>query len=105
MKEIELFGEKLSIAFNMAVEIAYEDITGKAFNVDDLNRVKNTISLYYAAIIVNNPDTNVQPDDLLKKATANDILTLRTAVFEAFEEWCKQPEVGAEKKGPADPNP
>lgn len=105
MKQIELFGETLDIAFNMAVEIAYEEISGKPFSVDDLNSVKNTVSLYYAAILVNNPDTNIQPDDLLKKATASDVVTLRTAVFGAFEEWCNIPEVMKKEEGPADPNP
>ena len=94
---ISLFGEQLTIAFNMAVEIAYEKITGKSFDVEDLNTVEHTAALYYAAIITNNPETKITADDLLRKATAADIITLREAVFGAFADWCAIPDVMKEK--------
>ena len=98
-RKITLFGEELTIAFNMAVEIGYEKITGKSFDVDDLKTVENTAALYYAAIVTNNPDTKITADDLLRKATAADVVALRDAVFGAFGDWCAIPDVMQEPEG------
>ena len=40
---IEILKEKLDIRFNMAVELAYEEITGEEFNVESLKKMKNTM--------------------------------------------------------------
>ena len=92
-KSVKFLGEKLKVAFNMAVEIAYEQITGKAFDVKDLDKVSNISALYYAAIVVNNPDTKITFDDLIKKAKVSEINKLREAVFAAFSAWAEIPEV------------
>lgn len=89
MKHITLFGEELDIDFALGVEISYEEITGKPFNVQDLEMVKNTAAFYYAAIITYNPKTDISLDDIVYKASAADIATLREAVFGAFTDWCK----------------
>ena len=35
-KKITILGEEIAIAFNMAVEMAYERITGNPFKLEDL---------------------------------------------------------------------
>lgn len=84
---------ELNIAFNMATQIAYEELANKPFSIDDLSHVKHTVTLYYAAIIANNPDTTFTIDQLLHEATAHDIGILRDAVISEFSSWCKIPEL------------
>lgn len=73
----------------MATQIAYEEISGAAFDPETLNKTSNTLILYFACIIANNPDTTITFDDLLTDATAADIKTLREAVLDSFQDWCK----------------
>lgn len=88
-KQLTLFGEELTIDFNLAVEITFEEITGVPFDFDNLKTVKNTVALYYAAILTNNPDTKITLDGIVKNATATEIGMLREAVFGSLNEWCK----------------
>lgn len=90
---ITILGEEIKIGFNMAVEIAYEEIAGKAFDLKELNNQKNSMALYMAAIITFNPDTKLTFDDIIMKATAAEISALGKAVVDAMEEWMKVPEV------------
>ena len=91
--KIDLFGESLDIAFNMAVEIGYEEITGEAFDIEGIKRSKNMVALLYSSIAVNNPDTAITIDDLYRKAKASDIVALRDCVFAAMNEWIAVPKV------------
>lgn len=88
-KQLTLFGEELTIDFNLAVEISFEEISGVPFDFDNLKTVKNTVALYYAAILTNNPGTKITLDGIVKKATATEIGMLREAVFGSLNEWCK----------------
>ena len=102
-KTIKLLGKKVAICYNMATQIAYEEITGNTFDVADLNKTSNAMALYLACIFANNPETDITLDDLLKDATANEIKTLQNAVLDSFKEWCgvadkEQKEEDAEKK-------
>ena len=90
---ITILGEEIKIGFNMAVEIAYEEIAGKAFDLKELNSQKNSMALYMAAIITFNPNTKLTFDDIIMKATAAEISALGKAVVDAMEEWMKVPEV------------
>ena len=47
-------GKDVDIAYNMATQIAYEEITGKAFDTESLNKASNMMALYYACILANN---------------------------------------------------
>lgn len=91
MKQITILGETLNIAFNMATQIAYEKITDKPFSIESLDRTEATLSLYYATIVANNPDSLLSFDDLLHRASCHDIATLKAAVMEALQEWCRVP--------------
>ena len=80
-------GEEVTIKFNMAVEIAYEDITGRPFNVADFKDKKLLPALFFAAVIANNHDTNVTMDYILSDATVDEIHALDVAVSETMSDW------------------
>lgn len=88
-KEITILGKQITIKYNMAVQIAYEEITGHAFDTSALDKTSNTLALYYACILVNNPDVEISFDDLLEKASARDIKVLRESVLDCFTDWCQ----------------
>lgn len=107
MNTIHLFDETISIAFNMAVEIGYEEITGEIFDIESIRKTKNMVALLYAAVVVNNPGTKITIDDLYTKAKASDITALRDCVFQAMNEWIAVPAVmeeNAEESGDAKKN-
>ena len=97
-KQITILGRTIGIAYNMATQIAYEEIVGKPFDIEAMDKTSNTLALYYACIIANNKDTDLTFDELLEDADANDISTLRDAVIGSFTEWCKPAVTSAEKK-------
>lgn len=86
--------KKLRIRFNMAVEIAYEEISGKAFSINDtINSTKDRAALLMAAVVSANPETELTMDWLINCASAKEIAELTSAVYESFSEWCKIPAV------------
>lgn len=95
-RKIKFLGHDVNIAYNMATQIAYEEITEATFSIDDLSKSRNSMALYWACIAANNPDTKLTFDDLLLKATAADIKKLSEAVMESFSDWC-QTVIGDEK--------
>ena len=99
------FSEELNICFNMATEIAYERVTGQAFDPSSRDKVETTIALYYAAIIANNKATKITLEHLMYQATATDIATLRGAVLKAFGEWANMPDILKEDSAVEDKNP
>ena len=90
---IEILKEKLDIRFNMAVELAYEEITGEEFNVESLKKMKNTIALGMAAILVANENTEITIERLLKEANGKEIGALNKAVLDSMTEWVAIPDV------------
>lgn len=90
---ITILGEQVDIRFNMGVEIAYEEITGDPFNIESLNRQKNSVALYMAAIITANPDTKITIKRLMKEASGAEIGQLATAVIESMTQWMHIPDV------------
>lgn len=101
---IEILKEKLDIRFNMAVELAYEEITGEEFNVESLKKMKNTIALGMAAILVANENTEITIERLLKEANGHEIGALNKAVLDSMTEWLAIPEVIA-KEDAKEPQP
>ena len=93
----EQVSEQINIRFNMAVEIAYEKIAGKPFSAEALNSMEGTVALYYAAIIANNPKTEITMEDLMLRATAKQIVDLRDAVLTSFEQWATIPDIAQEE--------
>lgn len=102
--KINILKEEIDIRFNMAVELAYEEITDEEFNVESLKKMKNTLALGMAAIIVANKNTEITIDRLLKEATGPEIAALNQAVLESMTEWLSIPEVIA-KEDAKEPQP
>ena len=90
-QQITLLGETLTIVFNMACQIAFEEITGKPFNDFDSQKSKDILALDYAVISVNNPDTNITADRLMREANAQDMKRLTDAITAALLEWNDMP--------------
>ena len=104
-RKITIMGKDVEIAYNMATQIAYEEITGKAFDTESLNKARNMMALYYACIVANNESIDISFDQLLAEADAHDIKVLREAVIESFTDWCKSIDVdGKKKKGKGSKN-
>jgi hypothetical protein len=90
---ITILGEQIDIRFCMAVEIAYEEIAGEPFSIESLNRQKNSVALYMAAIITANPDTKITIERLMTEASGAEIGQLATAVIESMTQWMHIPDV------------
>ena len=85
-KTINIFGESITIAFNMASLIGFEEITGKPFNEINIGMSKDTLALSIAVIIANNPDTQITVNALMTQASGKEISELTQAVTAAFIE-------------------
>jgi hypothetical protein len=92
-KKITLMGEEVTIKFNLAVEIAYEDVVGRPFNLDDFKDKKYMPALFFAAVIANNHDTKVTIDYILSDATVEEIHALDEAVSETMSDWLHIPDI------------
>lgn len=91
--QVTILGEEIDIRFCMAVEIAYEEITGEQFNIESLNSQKNSIALYMAAILTAKPDTEITVDRLMKEASGQEIVHVATAVVNSMTEWMRMPTI------------
>ena len=94
--KVKISNEEIDIQFNMAVEIAYEEVAGEPFNIESLSKMKNTMALCMAAIIAANPDTSITMEYLLKNASVKEIGELKNAVTETMMEWLQIPKVIAD---------
>ena len=90
-KTINILGESITIAFNMASLIGFEEITGKPFNEINIGMSKDTLALSIAVIIANNPDTQITANALMTEASGKEISELTQAVTAAFMEWNRIP--------------
>ena len=90
-KIITILGETLTIAFNMAVQISFEEITGKPFSDINTDSSKDNFALAFAAIIANNPDTNITADNLLRNISGAELKDLMQAISNAAVEWNEMP--------------
>ena len=90
-KIIIILGETLTIAFNMAVQISFEEITGKPFSDINTDSSKDNFALAYAAIIANNPDTKITADNLMRDISGAELKDLLQAISDAAVEWNEMP--------------
>ena len=100
-EEINILGEQIAIEFNLAVEVAYEEIADRPFDIADLVSQRNSVALYMAAIITATPDTAITVERLMKEATGPEIEQLSKAVIAAMTEWLHLPQV-LKKEQPAE---
>ena len=84
--------------FNMAVQISFEEITGKSFREIDTNVSKDSLALAYSAIIANNPDCNITVDNLMHDASGAELNGVIKAISDSFVEWNKVPETLADEE-------
>ena len=77
--------------FNMAVQISFEEITGKPFSEIDTNVSKDSLALAYSAIIANNPDCNITVDNLMHDASGAELNAVIKAISDSFVEWNNVP--------------
>ena len=84
--------------FNMAVQISFEEITGKPFSEIDTNVSKDSLALAYSAIIANNPDCNITVDNLMHDASGAELNGVIKAISDSFVEWNKVPETLADEE-------
>ena len=77
--------------FNMAVQISFEEITGKPFSEIDTNVSKDSLALAYSALIANNPDCNITVDNLMHDASGAELKEVIKAISDSFVEWNKVP--------------
>ena len=91
MTIITLNGSTVNIAFNMATQIGFEEISGKPFHEIDLSLVKDKMALFAAAILANNPKTDFDTEWLMKDATQAELNKLEKVVFEEVNKWAGIP--------------
>ena len=84
--------------FNMAVQISFEEITGKPFSEIDTNVSKDSLALAYSAIIANNPDCNITVDNLMHDASGAELNGVIKAISDSFVEWNKVPDTLADEE-------
>ena len=90
-KILTILGQEVTIMFNMAVQISFEEITGKAFSDINTDSSKDNFALSYAAIIANNPDTNITADNLMRDISGAELKELLQAICDAAVEWNEMP--------------
>ena len=97
-KILTILGQEVTIMFNMAVQISFEEITGKPFSEIDTNVSKDSLALAYSAIIANNPDCNITVDNLMHDASGAELKEVIKAISDSFVDWNKVPETLADEE-------
>ena len=90
-KILTILGQEVTIMFNMAVQISFEEITGKAFSDINTDSSKDNFALAYATIIANNPDTSITADNLMRDISGAELKELLQAISDAAVEWNEMP--------------
>jgi hypothetical protein len=65
----------------------YEKITDKPFDLGDLNKTEARLALYFSCIIINNPDTAITLDVLMRSISLEELKVLDACVNECMSEW------------------
>lgn len=110
--KINIQGHTLNIFHCMAVELAFEQITGKPIFSKSINETTKTpvivsnitthhdeMSLYMASIVACNPDSPLTQDDadlfglLTKEATHAEITQLDNAISSCMKDWYNIPDI------------
>lgn len=96
MKKIKILGHELNVTFSMAVEIEYEEMSGKPFDLEQMETQKATMQFCYAALKVSNNNVPFTIDEMNRKATFSETTEIKTAVIKEMNEWLCIPAVMAE---------
>lgn len=97
MKKItkNVLGRDVIIAYNLATQIAYEQLTDRPLQPDDFKNAKNIVLLIMACIIANNIDVEISLEELTHNLTGEEFIDLAKVVFELYAEWNHIPSVAA----------
>ena len=98
--KIKLFGKDYTIGFNMAVQIRFEELSGKPFDLTTMETQTATMQLCYASLKESNDNLPITFDDMLKRLTMAETADLKNAVIEAMNEWFGIPKVMQEGEQP-----
>ena len=98
-REITILGQQVTLAFNLGAQIAWEESTGQAFDLQHITTRKATIALYMACIMAGDQQTTITMDQLLFDLTFDEMQTLDAAVSELIREWYHIPAT-AQKEEP-----
>lgn len=90
-KELTIMGQQVTLAMNLGVQIAFEDIAGKNFNPNEIESTKDTVCLYMAVIAANNPDTSIKIEQLMTDMTFDEQKQLNAAIGELIADWYHVP--------------
>lgn len=90
-EKIKVMGEELNVGYNMAVQIAYEEIIHEPFDASKLQMTRNMVVLCFASIITMNPECQMDIKTFMAELSANEYQQLSTAVVKALTEWCNIP--------------
>ena len=82
-RKVKILGHELAITFSMAVQIKFEDASGKAFELANLETQKATMQLCYASLKEANGKLPFTFEEMLAKLTLDETAQLKTAVIEA----------------------
>jgi len=100
MNKINILGHELNICFNMAVEIEYEELSGKPFDLQQMDTQKATMLLCFASLKMSNDKVPFTFDQLNRDATFSETAELKSSVIKAMNEWLGIPAVMAEETHP-----
>lgn len=82
----------------MAVEIEYEEMSGKPFDLEKMNTQKATMQLCYASLKIANNKVPFTFEQMNGKLSLNETADLKNAVIEAMNEWLGIPAVMADNE-------
>lgn len=91
-----ILGKQVELSYNLATQIAYEQLTDKPFDPDDFRSTKSIVLLIMACIIANNKDVEISLDELTRELSSEEFIDLAKAVFELYAEWNHIPSVAAQ---------
>ena len=91
--KVKLLGKDYGVAFNMAVQIDFEDTSGKPFDLESLNTQKATMQLCYASLKQANGKLPFTFDELLSQISSTETSELKNAVMGTMKEWFGLPAV------------
>ena len=91
--KVTLFSKDYVIAFNMAVQICYEKMSGKPFDLTTMETQTATMQLCYASMKESNDNLPFTFEEMLKRLTMSETADLKNAVIESMNEWFGIPKV------------
>ena len=98
MNKINILGHELNVSFNMAVEIEYEEMSGKPFDLESMNTQKTTMQLCYASLKIANNKVPFTFEQMVGKLSFSETADLKNKVIEAMNEWLVIPTVMADNE-------